>query len=111
MPAQRSQEPLHLKGGQLGPFVDSNHPLIREGDIDMTADDIFLSKVAVPLRDLMMNERTDLSVAMMPSIRDLVTHKNVYPQGAGVGPAKFQNWQVRARQSTAGNPADDTFRR
>ncbi|KAG8890689.1 DNA-directed DNA polymerase alpha subunit pol12 [Tulasnella sp. 332] len=76
----------------LGPFLDSNHPLIREGDIDQPIDNIFLSKIAAPLRDLVIKEQNNLSIAMMPSVRDMVTHKNVYPQGAGVGPTRYQIW-------------------
>lgn len=84
---------------QLGPFLDSQHPLIKEGDIDQSTDDIFLQRIAVPLRELVKNDLNSLSVALIPSVRDIVTHRNVFPQGAGIGPPRYQNWVVSHRSA------------
>ncbi|KAG9041253.1 DNA-directed DNA polymerase alpha subunit pol12, partial [Tulasnella sp. UAMH 9824] len=82
----------------MGPFVDSNHPMIQKAELEMTGDDLFLRKIAVPLRNYILSQQPDLSVAFMPGVRDLVSFHNVYPQSSVMGPENFRNW--RPQQGT-----------
>ncbi|KAG8955868.1 DNA-directed DNA polymerase alpha subunit pol12 [Tulasnella sp. 424] len=77
----------------MGPFVDSNHPIIQKADLEMAVDDLFLRKIAVPLRNYITTQQPDLSVAFMPSVRDLVSFHNVYPQSPVMGPENFRSWK------------------
>ncbi|CAE6464407.1 unnamed protein product [Rhizoctonia solani] len=65
----------------IGPFVDSNHPLIKAGHIDDTPVDIFRHKISGPLVQL-ENEIPELLVVFVPSPRDLITSHVVFPQTA-----------------------------
>ncbi|KAG9019888.1 DNA-directed DNA polymerase alpha subunit pol12 [Tulasnella sp. 427] len=77
----------------MGPFVDSNHPIIQKGSYEKDVDELFLKKVAVPIRHYIQTQQPDLSVAFMPAVRDLVSFHNVYPQSSVMGPENFRSWK------------------
>ncbi|KAG8900927.1 DNA-directed DNA polymerase alpha subunit pol12 [Tulasnella sp. 417] len=62
-------------------------------DLEMTVDDLFLRKIAVPIRNYILGQQPDLSVAFMPGVRDLVSFHNVYPQSSVMGPENFRSWK------------------
>jgi DNA polymerase alpha subunit B len=61
----------------VGPFVDQDHPSISDGMLDATFEDVFSLKVAEEIEKL--QERTNIKVALQPSIRD-VHHDVAFPQ-------------------------------
>ncbi|CAE6482270.1 unnamed protein product [Rhizoctonia solani] len=63
----------------IGPFVDSNHSLVKTGQVDDTPVDIFRHKIANHLVQL-ENEIPELLVVIVPSPRDLINHHVVFPQ-------------------------------
>ncbi|EJU05826.1 DNA polymerase alpha subunit B [Dacryopinax primogenitus] len=65
----------------LGPFIDSNHSLIRKGDVDHTPLQIFRHKVAGPLRRC-MESNPGMSLVVVPSVRDLISFHSAFPQAA-----------------------------
>ncbi|CAE6391160.1 unnamed protein product [Rhizoctonia solani] len=65
----------------IGPFVDSNHSLVKTGQIDDMPIDIFRHKIASPLVQL-ESEIPELLVVIVPSPRDLISHHVVFPQAA-----------------------------
>ncbi|CCO29121.1 DNA polymerase alpha subunit B [Rhizoctonia solani AG-1 IB] len=65
----------------IGPFVDSNHPLVKTGQVDDTPADIFRHKIASSLVRL-ESEIPELLVVIVPSPRDLISHHVVFPQAA-----------------------------
>ncbi|KAG8691228.1 DNA-directed DNA polymerase alpha subunit pol12 [Ceratobasidium sp. 423] len=65
----------------IGPFVDSNHPLIKAGKIDDTPVDTFRHKISGPLVQL-ENEIPELLIVFVPSPRDLITSHVAFPQAA-----------------------------
>ncbi|KAJ1303322.1 hypothetical protein OPQ81_011518 [Rhizoctonia solani] len=65
----------------IGPFVDSNHPLIKTGQVDDVPLDIFRQKISSPLVQL-ENEIPELLVIFVPSPRDLVSSHIAFPQAA-----------------------------
>ncbi|CAE6527247.1 unnamed protein product [Rhizoctonia solani] len=65
----------------IGPFVDSNHPLIKTGQVDDIPVDIFRHKISSPLVQL-ENEIPELLTVFVPSPRDLISSHVVFPQAA-----------------------------
>ncbi|KAI6686661.1 hypothetical protein NL676_032574 [Syzygium grande] len=63
----------------LGPFVDSEHPEVRRGSIDMTFDDIFHQEILGKLQDYVEYLGDAARVVLVPSIRD-ANHDFVFPQ-------------------------------
>lgn len=70
----------------FGPFVDSEHPLVKEGDFDLqsvdpaeggTLEDLFKERVAPLLRRLSGSQ-----VFIIPSLRDAVSKHLSFPQEA-----------------------------
>lgn len=78
---------------QLGPFIDPNHALIKDGDVEFSLEKIFMKYIATPLQAATRSQ-PDMSVGLVPTVRDLMCDRNVYPQGAFIGPESFQAWQV-----------------
>ncbi|KAH7336988.1 DNA polymerase alpha/epsilon subunit B-domain-containing protein [Rhizoctonia solani] len=65
----------------IGPFVDSNHPLVKSGQVDDTPVDIFRHKISSPLVQL-ENEIPELLVVFVPSPRDMISSHVTFPQAA-----------------------------
>ena len=64
---------------QIGPFIDSGHVLIQDGDLDRNPAtmfrEVFLNKLSELLDDL------PGSIALIvPSVRDIVSDHAVFPQ-------------------------------
>ncbi|KAL5827008.1 hypothetical protein ACOSQ3_018853 [Xanthoceras sorbifolium] len=65
----------------LGPFVDSEHPQIKKGTVDMSYDEIFRLEVLRRLQDHAEYMGSEVRVILVPSIRD-ANHDFVFPQPA-----------------------------
>ena len=64
---------------QLGPFVDSSHPKIKNGDIDEMPADIFRHQIADRLISF-VERCPGTQVIMIPSVRDLISRHVAFPQ-------------------------------
>ncbi|XP_073224975.1 uncharacterized protein [Cicer arietinum] len=65
----------------LGPFIDSEHPDIKKGTVDMVFNDIFRFEVLKKLEDYVECMGSAVRVLLVPSIRD-ANHDFVFPQPA-----------------------------
>lgn len=65
----------------MGPFVDSNHPMIKAGRVDLTPAALFRERIAKPLA-VLQSEILELLVVILPSPRDLISSHVVLPQAA-----------------------------
>ncbi|KAL5760099.1 hypothetical protein ACOSQ2_018937 [Xanthoceras sorbifolium] len=65
----------------LGPFVNSEHPQIKKGTVDMSYDEIFRLEVLRRLQDHVEYMGSEVRVILVPSIRD-ANHDFVFPQPA-----------------------------
>nr|GAT50626.1 predicted protein [Mycena chlorophos] len=63
-----------------GPFIDVQHPTIKSGDVDSTPLSLFRTRFVDPLRSHLDSVPGSIAV-IVPSVRDLVSHHAVYPQG------------------------------
>ncbi|KAA3453290.1 DNA polymerase alpha subunit B-like isoform X1 [Gossypium australe] len=63
----------------LGPFIDSEHPQIKKGTVDLSFDDIFQSEVLRMVQDYLEYMGPNARLVMVPSIRD-ANHDFVFPQ-------------------------------
>ncbi|KZP31431.1 DNA polymerase alpha, subunit B [Athelia psychrophila] len=63
----------------IGPFVDSAHPSIKDGDIDSSPADIFHDHFTTQLKDF-LNLSPGSIVLLVPSIRDVIHNHVVFPQ-------------------------------
>ena len=64
----------------VGPFVDSEHSLIRNGECDETFSSIFDTRILSQLAAFSENVGNRTRIILMPSSRD-VHHDCVFPQG------------------------------
>lgn len=64
---------------QLGPFVDSQHPLIQLGAVTSTPVDLFKDHITSTLQRL-HDVSPGTSVILVPSVRDMVSRHVAYPQ-------------------------------
>ncbi|KAL0068379.1 DNA-directed DNA polymerase alpha subunit pol12 [Marasmius tenuissimus] len=62
-----------------GPFVDSTHPLIAEGDVDEPPLALFNRIFLEPLRQFFESSPGSIAV-LIPSVKDLISSHAVYPQ-------------------------------
>ncbi|CAN0896193.1 DNA polymerase alpha subunit B [Linum grandiflorum] len=76
--ARRKQPQLLIL---LGPFIDSDHPDIKKGTVDMSFDDIFRLEIIKRVQDYVEHMGPNARVILMPSIRD-ANHDFVFPQPA-----------------------------
>ncbi|GLU06162.1 hypothetical protein SLE2022_232160 [Rubroshorea leprosula] len=75
----------------LGPFVDSEHPQIKKGAVDLTFDQIFQLEVLKRLHDYVEYMGSEVRVILIPSIRD-ANHDFVFPQPAfDIHPPDFKD--------------------
>lgn len=70
---------LLLISPQIGPFVDTAHPLLQSGEIDEAPLDLFYRIFLDPLRDFLTLSPGSI-VILVPSVRDLIGTHAVYPQ-------------------------------
>ncbi|KAL1923634.1 uncharacterized protein VTP21DRAFT_8614 [Calcarisporiella thermophila] len=63
----------------LGPFLDQDHPLIREGKIDQLPSEIFHSRISYPLSQLEQN-CPGTNIVLVPSTKDICHEYTVLPQ-------------------------------
>jgi DNA polymerase alpha subunit B len=64
---------------QLGPFIDSSHPLVKVGDLDETPTEIFRNQVASRLSTF-TEDCPATAVIVIPSVRDMVSRHVAFPQ-------------------------------
>lgn len=62
-----------------GPFLDSMHISIKNGDLDMLPTALFRSTIVEPLQQL-LDSLPGTSVVVVPSVRDLMSDHAVFPQ-------------------------------
>ncbi|KAK2636699.1 hypothetical protein Ddye_031491 [Dipteronia dyeriana] len=75
----------------LGPFIDSEHPQIKKGTVDMSYDEIFRLEVLRKLQDHVEYLGSEVRVILVPSIRD-ANHDFVFPQPAfEIHPSDFKH--------------------
>ncbi|QRV77706.1 DNA polymerase alpha subunit B [Ceratobasidium sp. AG-Ba] len=65
----------------LGPFVDSNHPLIKAGQVDLSPASLFRERISKHLTRLEA-DMPELVIVLVPSLRDLISNHVVLPQAA-----------------------------
>lgn len=65
----------------LGPFVDSEHPMIKKGAVDRTFSEIFYDEITKRLLDYADFMGSSARAILVPSIRD-ANHDFVFPQPA-----------------------------
>ncbi|XVE85256.1 hypothetical protein DITRI_Ditri17bG0077500 [Diplodiscus trichospermus] len=65
----------------LGPFIDSEHPEIKKGTVDLSFDEIFQLEVLRMLQDYLEHMGPNAQVVIIPSVRD-ANHDFVFPQPA-----------------------------
>ncbi|XWS34618.1 hypothetical protein CRYUN_Cryun21dG0053400 [Craigia yunnanensis] len=65
----------------LGPFIDSEHPQIKKGTVDLSFDEIFQLEVLRMVQDYLEYMGPDARVVIIPSVRD-ANHDFVFPQPA-----------------------------
>lgn len=64
---------------KIGPFVDTAHSRIKNGDVDTTPAQIFREHFTKTLRDF-LDASPDSIVIIVPSIRDIINDHAVFPQ-------------------------------
>ncbi len=64
---------------QIGPFIDTSHPLLKMGAIDTTPLKLFHAQFTKPLRSYLDSSPGSIAI-LVPSVRDLVSFHAVYPQ-------------------------------
>ncbi|KAB2031853.1 hypothetical protein ES319_D05G332800v1 [Gossypium barbadense] len=83
----------------LGPFIDSEHPQIKKGTVDLSFDDIFQSEVLRMVQDYLEYMGPNARLVMVPSIRD-ANHDFVFPQPA----FDLDSLNVRLQITSLNNP-------
>ncbi|KAI0304348.1 DNA polymerase alpha/epsilon subunit B-domain-containing protein [Multifurca ochricompacta] len=63
----------------IGPFVDSTNEKIKTGDTDQTPSELFHTQFTENVYDFLKASPNSL-VLILPSVKDMVSHHNVYPQ-------------------------------
>ena len=63
----------------MGPFIDSNHPMIKAGQVEMLPNDLFCDKISRQLAKL-LKESPTTTVILIPNARDLISQHITYPQ-------------------------------
>ncbi|KAI4368483.1 hypothetical protein MLD38_017037 [Melastoma candidum] len=63
----------------LGPFLDSEHPLIKKGSTDRSFEEIFRVEILQKLRDYVEYQGDASQIVLLPSVRDS-HHDFVFPQ-------------------------------
>ncbi|KAJ1895453.1 DNA-directed DNA polymerase alpha subunit pol12 [Kickxella alabastrina] len=66
----------------LGPFVSENHPMIRDGQIDMLPEELFSAKISPQLQRLREALPASSSIYLVPSTDEMCYPYVSYPQPA-----------------------------
>ncbi|ETW81536.1 hypothetical protein HETIRDRAFT_317937 [Heterobasidion irregulare TC 32-1] len=64
----------------IGPFVDSNHPKLKSGDIDESPSEILFANFTENLRDF-LEISPDSLILIVPSTQDAISEHIAFPQG------------------------------
>lgn len=64
---------------QLGPFVDSSHPRIKNGEVDETPEQLFAKHFADKIADI-LSEKPSISFFVVPSVGDVLSEHASFPQ-------------------------------
>lgn len=64
----------------MGPFIDVQHPKIKNGETDMVPAALFHSHFIEPLQSFLDTSPGSIAV-LVPSIRDIINTQAVFPQG------------------------------
>ncbi|KAK8490467.1 hypothetical protein V6N12_005441 [Hibiscus sabdariffa] len=83
----------------LGPFIDSEHPQVKKGTVDLSFDDIFQSEVLRMVQDYLEYMGPTARLVMIPSVRD-ANHDFVFPQPA----FDLNSLDVRHQITSLNNP-------
>lgn len=84
----------------MGPFVDAEHPQIKNGTVDATFDHIFQEHIRDPVEKWCAEAGEHVQVALVPALRD-AQHDAVFPQP----PFRREDFEDAGRQIiTLGNP-------
>lgn len=67
------------KFAQIGPFIDSAHPLVKNGDMDKTPEALFRDVFVKGLVEV-LNAQPGCSGIIVPSVRDILSDHAVFPQ-------------------------------
>ncbi|CAG8445740.1 14593_t:CDS:10 [Ambispora leptoticha] len=63
----------------MGPFIESNHALIKSGEIDYALETIFSKFISYPIRQFIKSSPAS-QVIMIPSVKDITHYGAVFPQ-------------------------------
>jgi len=88
----------------LGPFVDEDHAMIKDGDLEVTFETLF-DDLMRKITDVIVDECESTELILIPSMRE-VTHDKVFPQP----PLKLNVHKEHERIHTFSNPATITIK-
>ncbi|TPX46176.1 hypothetical protein SeMB42_g03811 [Synchytrium endobioticum] len=63
----------------LGPFIDSDHPLIRGDEVDVALEELFAQQISSRAARI-LTHRPSTKIVMVPSVRDAVSRWICFPQ-------------------------------
>ncbi|KAK4685108.1 DNA polymerase alpha subunit B, partial [Tremellales sp. Uapishka_1] len=63
----------------LGPFVDSQHPMILVGNVTQTPSEIFRDKISSRLQQI-LDQSPGTVIILVPNVRDMVSRHVAFPQ-------------------------------
>lgn len=63
----------------MGPFIDSSHPKIKTGDLDVSPSKLFNAQFAERLKGFLKTSPGSI-ILLVPSVRDLVSDHAAFPQ-------------------------------
>jgi DNA polymerase alpha subunit B len=80
----------------MGPFLDSSNEKIKAGDLDQTPAELFHTQFTENIHDFLEASPNSL-VLVVPSVRDMISDRFVYPQASLDAPGLFghpvsQSW-------------------
>jgi len=70
---------LNPKNSQIGPFIDSSHPKIKIGDLDVSPSNLFKAYFVERLKGFLDTSPGSM-VLLVPSVQDLVSAHAAFPQ-------------------------------
>lgn len=90
---------------QAGPFIDSEHPMIKDGDLHCTLEELFDTKISQKLMSLL--QKRHIQFLLVPSVRDTI-HDCVYPQASFpsddlLGLPSVSLWRIRNQNFVSSN--------
>ncbi|KAG6830016.1 hypothetical protein H0H92_002544 [Tricholoma furcatifolium] len=88
----------------MGPFIDVQHPKIKNGDTDMLPAHLFRSLFIEPLKNVLESSPGSIAI-LIPSTRDVVSKHAVYPQGYKAPPVVISSLTIFQRIHFLPNPS------